>query len=69
MAAARKRQGLVPDFIIALLEAGQTPSDATDDVFELKTLHHGSSTYPAVVAPRSQVVNRPGDALPGELAA
>lgn len=46
---SRNRRGLVPDFIIALPEAGQTVSDATDEVFELTTRHYGLSAYPAVV--------------------
>ena len=40
----RKRQGLVPDFMIALPEHGQSPGDVGDELFELKTLHHGTST-------------------------
>ena len=64
----RKRQGLVPDFVVALPQAGQNPSEAVDELFELKTLHHGTTTYPAAVAPRSRAVDRRSDALPGEQA-
>ena len=66
---ARKRQGLVPDFIIALPESGQSPTDAHDELFELKTLHHGTSTYPGSLTSRCGAVNRRSGALPGEAAA
>jgi hypothetical protein len=42
----RKRQGIVPDFMIAIPSGNQGPSDAADELFELKTLHYGVSTYP-----------------------
>lgn len=65
----RKRQGLVPDFAIALPEEGRGPSDAVDELFELKTLHFGTSTYPEAVADAcGGAVNRRADALPGETA-
>ena len=60
----RKRQGLVPDFMIALPELGQSPGDATDELFELKTLHHGSTTYPVR---EGRAVNRRADAIPAEM--
>ena len=46
----RKRQGLVPDFAIALPVEGQSQSDAADELFELKTLHYGHTTYPDAAA-------------------
>ena len=65
----RKRQGLVPDFAIALPVVGQSPSDAVDELFELKTLHYGTTTYPDAVAnARGGAVNRRADALPGQTA-
>ena len=64
----RKRQGLVPDFMIALPEGGASPSDAADELFELKTLHHGSTTYPAGAAQRCAAVKRRADAIPAEIA-
>ena len=66
---ARKRQGLVPDFAIALPENGQSPSLAQNGLFELKTLHYGTSTYPRNLSARCGAVNRRSDALPGEAAA
>ena len=56
----RKRQGLVPDFMIALPSPGQSPGDAHDELFELKTLHHGISTYPDR---DGRAVNRRADAV------
>ena len=43
--APRKRQGLVPDFMMR----GRRRNEGTINpmLMELKTLHHGSSTYPA----------------------
>ena len=60
----RKRQGLVPDFMIALPQSGQSPGDAVDELFELKTLHYGSTTYPTQ---GGRAVNRRADALPAEM--
>eukprot|EP00973_Karenia_brevis_P055176 7672540-Karenia_brevis.AAC.1 len=54
----RKRQGLVPDFMAAVPGASQTPSDAVHELWELKTLHHGTSTYPVDVDARCAAVNR-----------
>eukprot|EP00973_Karenia_brevis_P076448 10621368-Karenia_brevis.AAC.1 len=48
----RKRQGLIPDFMAAMPERGGSPSDAIDELLELKTLHYGSSTYPLGVEER-----------------
>ena len=39
----RKRQGMVPDFLSTVPHDGPE----RDLLFELKTLHHGTSTYPA----------------------
>ena len=64
----RKRQGIVPDFMIALPDSSQNASQAQDELFELKTLHHGSSTYPSNVESRGGAVNRRADALPAEYA-
>ena len=65
----RKRQGLVPDFAIALPVEGQSPNDAVDELFELKTLHFGSSTYPVATADsRGGAVNRRAGALPAQAA-
>ena len=60
----RKRQGLVPDFSFTI------PFDGPERelLFELKTLHVGSSTYPAS-AQRCEPVARRARALPGEYAA
>ena len=57
---ARKRQGLVPDFAIALPAEGCAPTDAVDELFELKTLHFGPSTYPEAVADSSGAGRCPG---------
>ena len=59
---ARKRQGLVPDFLI---HAPEGPSQAV--LLELKTLHFGTSTYPAA-AERCAAVARRARTLPGEYA-
>ena len=61
----RKRQGLVPDFTIALPELGQSPGDANDELFELKTLHFGTSTYPPM---EIRAVNRRAEAIPTQTA-
>ena len=60
----RKRHGLVPDFMIALPALGQSPGDADDELFELKTLHYGSTTYPAS---EGRAVNRRADAIPVQM--
>jgi hypothetical protein len=66
----RKRQGLVPDFRIALPAHNETPTQASDELFELKTLHYGSSTYPDAQADtRRGAAKRRADALPAEYAA
>ena len=62
----RKRQGLVPDFVIALPEVGQSPGDANDELFELKTLHHGPSIYPARA---ERAVNSRANAVVAEMTA
>ena len=54
----RKRQGLVPDFLAAIPDADGSPSDAVDELLELKTLHHGGSTYPLNTTERCASVNR-----------
>ena len=66
----RKRQGLVPDFAIALPVEGQSQSDAADELFELKTLHYGHTTYPDAAADsRGGAVIRRADGLPARAAA
>ena len=59
----RKRQGMVPDFLFTL------PFDGPerDLLFELKTLHYGTSTYPNT-QDRCSAVARRALALPGEYA-
>ena len=60
----RKRQGLVPDFLVhAALDGPERPI-----LLELKTLHYGSSTYVSHSA-RCHAVERRAAALPGEYAA
>ena len=60
----RKRQGLVPDFLL------HAPFDGPERplLFELKTLHYGRSTYGNQEA-RCHAVNRRANALPAEYAA
>ena len=66
----RKKQGIVPDFLIALPSDGQLAADATDELFELKALHHGSSTYPQDLADtRGGAVNRRAAGLPSQTVA
>jgi hypothetical protein len=65
----RKRQGLVPDFLAAMPDEASSPSDATDELLELKTLHHGSTTYPVNAGERCSAVNRRARALPAEATA
>jgi hypothetical protein len=60
---ARKRQGLVPDFLVY---APEGPSQAC--LMELKTLHYGTSTYPGS-AQRCDAVRCRARALGGEYAA
>ena len=59
----RKRQGMVPDFLVF---APEGPSQAC--LAELKTLHYGSSTYPTTARRCEAVQNRAGR-IPGEYAA
>ena len=57
----RKRQGLVPDFLVhAALDGPERPL-----LFELKTLHYGSSTYTPAEA-RCHAVATRASALPAE---
>ena len=61
----RQRQGIVPDFVV------YAPWDGPEQPFllELKTLHHGRTTYPASssgAASRCAAVARRARALPGE---
>ena len=59
----RKRQGLVPDFMLrADIDGPERPL-----LLELKTLHHGTSTYP-FTAQRCEAVARRARALPAEYA-
>ena len=59
----RKRQGLVPDFLAhAAIDGAERPL-----LLELKTLHYGRSTYPAVEA-RCGAVARRAAGLPNEYA-
>ena len=62
----RKRQGLVPDFMVHANFAGPGHPEVPA-LLELKTLHFGSSTYP-VGARRCEAVARRARALPGEYA-
>eukprot|EP00973_Karenia_brevis_P052156 7245709-Karenia_brevis.AAC.1 len=62
----RKRQGLVPDFLAAVPAPPQAPTDAVDELFELKTLHFGVSTYPMHADGRCVAVQRRAAALPAE---
>ena len=65
----RKRQGMVPDFAIALPTHGQHPDTATDELFELKTLHYGTTMYPSRLADtRGGAVERRAQMLPREYA-
>ena len=57
---------MVPDFMIALPQCGQSPGNAPDELFELKTLHYGRSTYPQSVSTRCGAVARRANALPGQ---
>ena len=60
----RKRQGIVPDFRAAVPGQYDNPSNAVDELLELKTLHYGSSTYPLNTDERCAAVNRRADAIP-----
>eukprot|EP00973_Karenia_brevis_P089769 12399374-Karenia_brevis.AAC.1 len=62
----RKRQGMVPDFLAAVPVPPQAPADASDALFELKTLHFGTNTYPPQLEGRCQAVSRRAAALPAE---
>ena len=60
----RQRQGLVPDFLVSVPSAA---SDATvDTLFELKTLHLGTSTYPPHEERRCSAVHARARGLPAE---
>ena len=60
----RKRQGLVPDYLVHVaIDGPERPM-----LLELKTLHFGTSTYTAA-AERCRAVARRADAVPGEYAA
>ena len=65
----RKRQGLVPDFVAAIPDELHTPAEVVDELFELKTLHYGSTTYPSGSDARCAAVTRRAEAIPGEQAA
>ena len=62
--SARKRQGLVPDFML------YAPLDGPERALlvELKALHYGSATYPQRAAARCNAVARRAGALPAEYA-
>ena len=62
--ALRKRQGLVPDFLFTVALDGPE----RELLFELKTLHVGTSTY-SDANHRCEAVARRARALPGEYAA
>ena len=62
----RKRQGLVPDLRITMQWDCAGPERAL--LFEIKTLHHGSSTYPYGRTERCQAVARRAAAIPAEYA-
>ena len=62
----RKRQGLVPDFLFTLQWNNAGPPRRL--LFELKTLHWGSSTYPRSASERCHAVARRALQLPGEYA-
>jgi hypothetical protein len=64
----RKRQGAVPDFMAAIPEAGQSPEEANNELYELKTLHYGSTTYPTRIDSRCGAVKRRADAIPSQMA-
>ena len=51
----------------AVPEPGQSPTEALDELYELKTLHYGTSTYPSSSSARCGAVNRRADALPAEI--
>ena len=55
--------------MLALPEPGRNPSEAADELFELKTLHLGRSTYPNGARTRSAAVERRAAAIPSEAAA
>eukprot|EP00973_Karenia_brevis_P010300 1395721-Karenia_brevis.AAC.1 len=60
----RKRQGLVPDFLAAVPKPPQPPAEAPHELFELKTLHFGSTTYPERAEQRCGAVNARAATLP-----
>ena len=62
----RKRQGLVPDLMLIVQWDGRGPARRL--LFELKTLHFGSSTYPQA-AERCFAVGRRARGLPASYAA
>ena len=60
----RKRQGLVPDLLMKLDWPGARRP--LDQLLELKTLHHGSTTYPSGASARCSAVTARAAALPSE---
>ena len=62
---ARKRQGLVPDFLVYAPQAHEGPSQAC--LLELKTLHYGTSSY-AQSEQRCDAVRCRARAIGGEYA-
>ena len=66
-ARQRKRQGMVPDFVVSLPRDG---SDAEAEyLFELKTLHVGATTYPLGLQERCAAVAKRAEALPAQYVA
>ena len=61
-----KRQGLVPGFMVALPRLDQSPSNASDESFELKTLHYGGTMYPQTAGVRCAAVNWRAAAVPAQ---
>ena len=61
---ARKRQGLVPDFLVRTQWNGRGP--VRDVLLELKTLHFGTSTYPTAAQGRCTAVAKRAARLPAE---
>ena len=62
----RQRQGLVPDLLLTVQWESLGPERRL--LFEVKTLHFGTSTYPAGAADQQRclAVTRRADAIPGE---
>ena len=63
----RQRQGLVPDMMVSLQWGRRGP--VRDVLCEVKTLHHGVSTYPPAAVARCGPVARRAEAVNGEYAA